>query len=502
MSTDQLMTSINDSTYLSFDVRRQTNASEQFRLRLSDRDSLWQPGGAQSQVNCSSFTFPPIHLQHQNVVGGNGQVWTEMRGQHALRTYHFLTERRIAPHSGFSTSELASDGSNLAFCLNHLKSHNGGLHRQLNRLVQHVLPHIKSINAIPENNGFAIRINHVEDDENRGDLAAALPQVGTGVGNVIAMLYVALTAQHSRTILLEEPNSYLHPRALRELLAILADTEVPHQFFITTHSSDVLRSIKASTVTHLDYDGQTSTRKQVKGESIGELKAGLMNMGIRLSDLHGCDHVLWVEGQTEGAVFPLLIRKFFGSTASSVAVLRVHATSDFEGAGDTHHLDPIKVATIYEQLSTGNALAPHMVGIVLDREGRQKSECERIEKGSNGRIHFLLRPMLENYFLHPAAIAELVRERTGTVAAVDEIATKLAEAKSNPNLWIKPHANNPEIHAAKTLKHIFNELTDGRFEYSKTRDGPLLAEFLLRHDEGALSELRELLTNVLLPSAA
>ena len=250
-------------------------------------------------------------------------------------------------------------------------------------------------------------------------------------------------------------------------------------------------------MTQLEYDGQQTKRTQVPGAKLGELKAGLMDMGIRLSDLHGCDHVLWVEGQTEEAVFPLLIRKYFGVTASTVAVLRVHATSDFEGEVKDHHLDPIKVAEIYKKLSTGNALAPHMSGIVLDREGRHKTQCEKIEKESSGLIHFLARPMLEDYLLSPAAIVELIRERTGIVVSVDEVTAKLETAQSIAECWIRPKAKTSELHAAKALKYVCHELTDGKLEYSKTRDGPVLVEHLLRFEPDALIELKVLLQAVL-----
>jgi len=128
--------------------------------------------------------------------------------------------------------------------------------------------------------------------------------------------------------------------------------------------------------------------------------------------------------------------------ASGTAVLRVHATSDFDGQVKSHHLDPVKVASIYETLSDGNALAPMMAGLILDREKRQKTECDRISKGSNGRIHFIDRPMLEDYFLHASAIATLIHERTDSVVTTEAVETSLEAAKQQPSLWLKPKAKN------------------------------------------------------------
>ena len=499
LTDDQWQSELKRNNYLSFDLRR-TVDKQLTRLRLQNFvDNKWYDPTSSNLFNCAVLSAPQMTFQGARN-GNYPDEWKTLQAQLRTRTYRFLTERHIAATCGFSNPELESDGSNLAFCLNHLKSYHGGVHRDLNRLVQHILPAIKSVNAVPDGNVFKIKISHVEDHHNRGDLAVELSQVGTGVDNVVAMLYVVLTAQHPRTILLEEPNSYLHPRALRELLAILADNEVKHQYFITTHSSDVLRSVRATTVTQLEYDGTTSSHKQVKGGHLGDLKAGLMNMGIRLSDLHGCDRVIWVEGQTEEAVFPMLIRKYLGAYASSTAVLRVHATSDFDGDGDTARFNPVKVAAIYEKLSTGNALAPMMAGIILDRESRQKTQCDKIASESNGRIHFLDRPMLEDYFLHVGAIADLIRERNGKVVTTEAIAASLEAAKRQSNLWLKPRAKTSERHAAKTLNHVCGELTNQAMEYSKTRDAPFLVEHLLKFEPDSLSELKTLLMKVLAPA--
>ncbi len=314
------------------------------------------------------------------------------------------------------------------------------------------------------------------------------------------MLYAAITARTPKTFLLEEPNSYLHPRALRELLAILAETEIKHQYFISTHSSEVLRAIKPATVAHLEYDGQESTQKQVPGHRVSDLRAGLMDMGIRMTDLHGCDFVVWVEGQTEEAVFPLLLRKQFGDQASRIAVLRVHATSDFD-ADLSKKLDPVKVAGIYKNLSDGNALAPVMAGIILDREGRQKSECDRIEKEANGKIHFLAKPMLEDYLLDPDAIVELIHTRLGIKVDVAAIETEVENGKNLAACWInsKSKAEKPIVHAALLLRHVIQTVTQNELEYSKTRDAPELVEFLIRHRPDALKELIDLLRIVLYP---
>jgi predicted ATPase len=493
---------LNADPYLHFGMCRRLEhpaaQAELVRLCFPSYESYWQPlNESLAASGCATFDAYPFSFHNPNESGNQSRLWGEIRAKLVHRTYRFATERRILPQCGFQgNTELASDGSNLAFCLNNLQTTSGTLFRDLVSYVKYVLPHVKSINAPPENNNFVIKINHVDDEENRSDLAVGLSQVGTGVGNVIAMLYVAITAQTPRTFLLEEPNSYLHPRALRELLAILGETDIKHQYFITTHSSDVLRAVKPSTVTMLEYNGQTSSRRQVMGNRLAELKSGLMDMGIRMTDLHGCDHVIWVEGETEEAVFPLIIREHLRELASRIAVLRVHSTSDFDASSRHAKLDPVKVAEIYVKLSDGNALAPIMSGIILDREGRQKSECERIEKDGNGRILFLGRTMLEDYLLNAEAIAALIREHTNEVVETSAIETMLEAGKALPECWVNAKAKQPVFHAAKLLNHTIASLTNNKLTYRKTLHAPQLVEHLLRYKPEALDDLKTLLRKV------
>jgi len=44
-----------------------------------------------------------------------------------------------------------------------------------------------------------------------------LSESGTGVGQVLAILYVVFTSEYPRTIVIDEPQSFLHPGAVRKL---------------------------------------------------------------------------------------------------------------------------------------------------------------------------------------------------------------------------------------------------------------------------------------------
>lgn len=453
--------------------------------------SIWHP---MWRLLGSGGAFPALvvtnadtaNVQITNFQNGNTDI-SQLFTRTTSRIYKFSSERlvqHIYGHQG--TGDLLPNGANLAYCINFLQSGNPDLAKELDRLLHRVFPTIHWVGSQGNgSNQFELKVHTNPSHLKRSDLAIPINRVGTGVYNALAMLYVALTAQTQRFLLLEEPNSFLHPRALRELLAILAEIGSKHQFFITTHSSDVLRTIKASTVTLLEYDGQQTTIKQTTGDKLHELQAGLVDLGISLTDLHGCDRVLWVEGETEEAIFPMLLRHFFPELAQGIAVLPLYATGDFE----SRKYEPKKVAAIYEKLSKGSFLAPPMVAIALDRERRKNSEIVQIQKDCEGVVHFLPKTMLEDYLLNPEAIAAVLTIEAKTEISADQVQQALDEARTSAKCLLYPlNSGGQELHTANVLKFAFDSLV--KMEYHKTSHGPRIAEWLIKNKPSEFQELK------------
>ncbi len=460
----------------------------QARLSFAEWPTHWLTIGGNTAYLGAKYSFANNNFENFSSIGPGNHLQQTLWSAVTPKIYRFSSERtvqHISPHC--VSGDLLPNSSNLAYCINHLQSNNKDLFEDLNSLLHRVFPNIHWVGAPPTaNNHFELKVHTNPSAKKRGDLAVPINRVGTGVGNALAMLYVALTAQTQRFILLEEPNSFLHPRALRELLAILAEIGSKHQFFVTTHSSDVLRTIKASTVTLLEHDGCQTTVKQTSGNELHKFQAGLVDLGIRLTDLHGCDKVLWVEGETEEAIFPLLLRHFFPELAQGIAVLPLHATGDFEAK----KYEPKKVAEIYKKLSHGSFLAPPMVAIALDKERRSSSEVKQVEIDCADTVYFLPRTMLEDYLLNVEAIAAVLSQELDKDVAQTDVENALAAATTSELCLLHPKSKTDKtIHAAKVLKFVFESV--GTLEYRKTAHGPKIAEWMLANTPDAFQELKD-----------
>lgn len=473
---------------LLLEFMRRGNGQQEGRLSLAGWPSMWRSAGSPNAISAALMSAGTGVCEGFSQVTVNMGELLQVSARISKQIYRFSSERQVqATHPHHPDAELLPNASNLAYCLNHLQTNNRHLFDELNRLLNRVFPTIFWVGAPPNaNHQFELKVHTTPPDLRRGDLSVGINKVGTGVANALAMLYVALTAQSQRILLLEEPNSYLHPRALRELLAILSEIGSKHQFFVTTHSADVLRTIAASTVTLLEYDGQQTIARQTSGKALLSFRAGLVDLGIRLTDLHGCDRVLWVEGESEEAVFPLLLRAFAPERAEGIAVLPLHATGDFEA----RRVKPKKVAEIYRRLSQDSFLAPPMVGIALDRERRQESEIRQIEEDCAGVVSFLPKAMLEDYLLDADAVQKVLFGLGETEVSVDDTRDAIALASKANLLWPK-HPLDKTPHAASVLQAVFGQLSSQRQSYRKAEHAPLLAAWLIEHKPQALAELRD-----------
>jgi hypothetical protein len=310
-------------------------------------------------------------------------------------------------------------------------------------------------------------------------LAFSLSDCGTGIGQVLAILYVVLASPQPRPIVIDEPQCYLHPGAAKKLIEILK--EFPqHQYFIATHSAEIIAAANPSTIVKLRHeDGYTKASTMNAGD-IKEQRSLLAEQGVSLSDVFGADSILWVEEPTEVRCFPLILEKVAKKPLRGTQIIAVKDTGDFERK--RAHL----VFDVYDKLSGGSSLFPPTVGFVFDLEERCLQEMEDLQKRSQHPVKFLERRMYENYLLHPDAIAAALNhedaEREQPVSG-EEVRERLETHKLNKNYFPKPNTQRSKddtpkhlanakwidkIDAAKVLAALFAELSEARVQFKKT----------------------------------
>jgi predicted ATPase len=423
------------------------------------------------------------------------------------RIYSFKAVRfNIGSNQPASEPSLMPDASNLAQVLNHLQTTNPRRFDRFNELVRTIFPQIRQITVPPVQgtNEVHILVWNVEPESERDDLAVALSESGTGLGQVLAMLYVVLTSEYARAIVIDEPQSFLHPGAVRKLFDILKQYP-EHQYIITTHSSTAVTAADPQTLFLIRKQGAESVVETIDVNESQELSRFLSEIGARLSDVFGADDILWVEGRTEELCFPLIISRLVERPLLGTAVVGVVHTGDFESKHSG------MIFEVYRRLSESRGLLPPAVGFIFDQEERTEEERQDLIRQSRQTIHFTPRRMYENYLLNPSAIASIMSNTEGlshrsvTTENIEGWIKRNGEDKkyfgrrkaSGPALTNKDWFS--DVRGAKVLDDLFDEQSEGTVAYDKVSHGFALTEWIIGNAPEDLGEIRDLLKDVLPP---
>ncbi len=427
--------------------------------------------------------------------------------------YKFSAERlNVSEHLIGKSRILAPDARNLAEVLHNLQTENPASWTDYVNRVREIFPDVRYVTVprkLDDANKAHIQIWTLDEATRRTDLTMSLNDCGTGIGQVLAMLYVVLTSNSPRTIIIDEPQSFLHPGAVRKLFGILKTDYSEHQYIITTHSPTAVTAANPQTILLIRKEESESKVTTIDVNRTRQMQLFLSEVGARLSDVFGSDNILWVEGPTEEKCFPLIVSEVLKRPLLGTTILGVIHTGDFEG----RHSELI--FKIYDRLSQGMGLLPPAIGFVFDREGRKPEIIGELENRSAGTAKFLIRRLYENYLINPSAIAYVISNfdlsRAQAVTS-HEITTWLDENrwgdkyfKRIPNYaeYKKAKAKNDEIwwhrnvHGADLLMDLFNELSDARLPYEKVVYGEALTRWLIENEADDLQEVVGLLKSVL-----
>jgi predicted ATPase len=422
------------------------------------------------------------------------------------RIYGFRAERFNVGVSPMGIRNvLESNAANLPEVLSVLQGSNPSLFAKFNEYVRQIFPTVYQISVRNvSNNQLEVIVWTENPSSQRDDLAVSLSESGTGVGQVLAILYVVLTSQFSRTILIDEPNSFLHPAAARKLVEILKIDFPIHQYIVATHSPEIIRTADPTTLFLVELEGRESRLQRLDSRNVKDQGKCLLEVGARLSDVFGSDEIIWVEGDTEEICFRLIIHDLMKKPLLGRAIVAVRNVGDLEGKRPSAKM----IWEIYSQLSKSNALIPPAIAFVFDREQRTEAERADLVSRTSGKVKFLPRRMYENYLLIPEAIqavlsalssfqgapltAERVKEWLETNGGRR---TYLDEPSERVNITSKTWLE--KVNGAKLLHDLFAQLSENREEYRKTVHSVQLTEWLVANNPGSLAEMREFLESIL-----
>jgi predicted ATPase len=431
------------------------------------------------------------------------EIGTLLLGRYHSHSYIFRAERFNLGSCAIGTStELQGNAANLAEVLHNLQA-NVARYRRFNEAVTRVLPQIRWVSVhLLGHAKVSIRIWQHSPNGERDDLAVSLDESGTGVGQILAILYIVMNAHGPRTIMIDEPQSFLHPGAIRRLLELLAE-HPKHQYVMSTHSPTVISAAQPSSVVRLTQSDGVTSLVMVEAEQHEQLRDTLQAIGVSAGDVFGAEGIVWVEGPTEERCFPMILRAVMKKPLLGKLFLAVKHTGDLDSKHARLALD------IYSRLSVGSSVLSPALAFILDREDRTAAERARLQAHVKAPVRFTNRRLYENYLLNPRAIAAVANAIDGfsptpmLEGTIAEWLVKESEAwlsGERPRYGKRPKEpfTDPlyELNAARLLERLFLEFSETRVAYDKLTHSVALTRWLCESEPAALKDIVALIENL------
>ena len=439
------------------------------------------------------------NLQITQVGSGQNDNAATAVADNLFRKIYFFDAQRIPRETyPFGNSEnLTTNAENLPEVLTILQSRKTEYLKFVSA-VRRVLPAIKWVSVEPSKTHgqhAEIRLWNLEEAEGRYDLTLPLSEGGTGVGQILAILYVVLKSSDN-IIIIDEPNSFLHPRAAKELIGILKEDR-SNQYIISTHNPEIVVAADPERYLMLRFNNEKTEFEIAARADLRGARQTLEELGSQLSDVFGADSVVWVEGPTEVQCFPLLLAASNRKVLPNVALAPLRNTGDLEGR------HAAAIADIYRNLTTSHAIIPTSVALCLDGDKANIANTRELNNAF-GAVHFLPRRCYENFLLDVRAVVEALnsfeyfKSKPSSAGVVSgwllqhgtevKYGAKTHEVLSTE--WLK------QVDAPKLLDDLFQELSEATETFRKPLHSVQLTSWLLHNDPAALRELTEFVIGI------
>jgi predicted ATP-dependent endonuclease of OLD family len=200
------------------------------------------------------------------------------------------------------------------------------------------------------------------------------PACGLGLQHLLLLLYFSLNDDYP-VVLIEEPESHIHPEMQRRLLRFLT-VETNKQYFVTTHSNVFLDSTFVGRVFYTRFDDG------IKVDDETPRAALLSNLGYEVADNLAADVIILVEGPTDVPVLEQFLLK--------LGVYGKYDIKIWPMGGD-----------IMDQLDLSVFLHGPKVVALIDQDPKSRKVRTRFKKTCdkfNIPVTRLVRYAIENYF--------------------------------------------------------------------------------------------------------
>ena len=258
-----------------------------------------------------------------------------------------------------------------------------------------------------------------------GPFVSEIGQQGSGLQAWIQTLWFVNNISKNSTLVLDEPDVYLHADLQRKLLKILGSLGFK-QIIVATHSVEMISDVS--------YEEVIVVKKRERHsrplKSMDELQKASESIGsmhnLQLSKISTDGNILFVEGKDK-AFLSEIAYKITPRVYDKLIALPTFAVGGFDNWPRA-----ALTALAFDRSSSGRIAAT----ILLDRDYKDTNYIEQVVNEANKsklKVKVWNRKEIENYFIVPSAFARIVYNATGNVVDAIEIERILADITQEGN---------------------------------------------------------------------
>jgi hypothetical protein len=285
--------------------------------------------------------------------------------------------------------------------------------------------------------GMVLDVYYKEPGSN---IPKELVWAGDGIQIWLQILYHVYRTRDRDTVILDEPDIYLHPDLQRKLVQMLEETG--RQIVVATHSSEIIAEADPKHVTMIDK-GQKRARRAEEGSDLEILSKALGTaFNLRLARALRSRTAVFVEGKD------MTILRELAKTLDMSALATERGITVIPLEGYTRSVQVSPFAWLCR------SLLPEAIKIfvVLDHDYRPQVLSEKLQADFAAEgitAHIWKRKELESYLLTPSVISRITKLTIGEISQMlDEIALAMegfvfARMHSERTQMERPTGKNP-----------------------------------------------------------
>ncbi|WP_339307659.1 AAA family ATPase [Paenibacillus sp. FSL R5-0519] len=307
------------------------------------------------------------------------------------------------------------------------------------------------------------------------DTAIPLNHCGSGYTHVLLLLCVLFTKGNC-VILFDEPQVFLHPSAEKAIYDIVNEIG-EHQYIFTTHSPILINYPSEKHLYHVSKNKGISSFTQLM--HIQEL---LHDIGVSNSDYALSDKLIFVEGQTEELVIPMILSHFgLKQIGYNYRILNMKGTGNYFSKNSAMREYKNKLDLVLSGISK----SPIPYKIIIDADEKTDEKLNELRKSYGEHIIILGRREYENYFLDCyQEISEIINQNSSIAATdPDRIKSKIDHLLSSTDdnkLFHRKGSTDvlKDVVGSKVLERLFKSYS---LHYNKIVHGMELTKLVLNN---------------------